>query len=82
MVALVAVPALLFQPEGLPRLRVLRAELTRVDADNEQLSHDIDRLRAQVVDLRDNPKAVERIARQQLGLVRKNEVVFYFGKNK
>ena len=31
-------------------------------------------------DLRENPAAVERIAREQLGLVRKSEVVFQFDK--
>ena len=40
------------------------------------------RLRSEVKDLRENPAAVERIAREQLGLVRKNEVVFQFDKDK
>ena len=30
--------------------------------------------------LRENPVAVERIAREQLGLVRKSEVVFQFDR--
>jgi cell division protein FtsB len=36
----------------------------------------------EVKDLRENPKAVERIAREQLGLVRKSELVFQFEKRR
>ncbi len=77
---LIAVPALLFQKEGLPRLRFLRAELDRVTEENRELERDVVRLRAQVKQLREDPRAVETIAREQLGLVRRSEVVFHFGK--
>jgi cell division protein FtsB len=33
-----------------------------------------------VQELRDDPAAVERIARDQLGMVRRSEVVFQFAK--
>ena len=80
--ALVSVPILIFQPEGLPRLRGLERELADVTAENQELKRDVGKLRADVRDLRDDPAAVERIARDQLGLVRKSEVVFQFGKSK
>jgi cell division protein FtsB len=79
-VALVSVPILLFEPEGLPRMRGLDRELSGVKDENSELKRDITRLRAEVKDLREEPKAVERIAREQLGLIRKSEVVFQFGK--
>lgn len=78
--ALVAVPVLVFQPEGLPRVRSLQHELEAVDKENAELRSEVDRLRASVRDLRDDPAAVERIARDELGLVRKSEVVFQFTK--
>ena len=78
LLALVAVPALVLQPEGLPRMRALRADLTAVSRENELLRRDIARLRIDVRELRDNPAAVERIARDQLGLVRRSEAVFHF----
>ena len=78
--ALVGVPVLIFQPEGLPRMRGLEKELGEVDAENAELRRDVARLRVSVKELRDDPAAVERIARDQLGLVRKSEVVFQFGK--
>jgi cell division protein FtsB len=79
-IALVCVPILIFEPEGLPRLRSLQHELADVETENQELKRDIARLRIEVRDLRDDPAAVERIARDQLGLVRKSEVVFQFGK--
>ncbi len=79
-IALIAVPALLFQQQGVPRLRFLRAERDRVTDENRELERDVTRLRAQVKQLREDPRAVEAIARDQLGLVRRSEVVFHFGK--
>ena len=77
-IALVGAPLLIFEPEGLPRMRALEKELGGVTAENAELRRDVARLRVQVRDLRDDPAAVERIARDQLGLVRKSEVVFQF----
>jgi cell division protein FtsB len=78
--ALIAVPLLILEPEGLPRLRGLQKEFDDVTAANEELRRDVERLRVQVRELRDDPAAVERIARGELGMVRKNEVVFQFAR--
>jgi cell division protein FtsB len=78
--ALVAVPVLVLQPAGLPRLRALQKELDAVNAENDELRRDVLRLRVEVRDLRDDPAAVERIARDQLGMVRKSELVFQFNR--
>jgi cell division protein FtsB len=78
--ALVAVPLLVLEPAGLPRLRGLQKELDDVDTENEQLRSEVERLRVEVRELRDDPAAIERIARLELGMVRKSEVVFQFGK--
>jgi cell division protein FtsB len=79
-IAFVSVPLLILKPEGLPRMRALDKELAQVEAENQELRRDVARLRVDVADLRDNPAAVERIARSKLGLLRKSEVVFQFGK--
>lgn len=79
-VAGVCVPIEILAPEGLPRMRSLEQELRGVERENAALRRDIDRLRAQVRDLKDDPAAVERIARDELGLVRKSEVVFHFAR--
>jgi cell division protein FtsB len=76
--SLIAVPLLILEPDGLPRLRGLEHELDQVESDNAELRRDIDRLRVEVQQLKEDPAAVERIARGELGMVRKNEVVFQF----
>jgi cell division protein FtsB len=78
--ALVAVPVLVLEPEGLPRLRGLKRELDQVESDNAELRREVARLRVEVQELRDDPAAVERIARGELGMVRKSEIVFQFGR--
>jgi cell division protein FtsB len=78
--ALVSVPVLILEPEGLPRLRALNKELYLVETENHELRRDIGKLRVEVAQLRDDPAAVERIARDELGMVRKSEVVFQFGR--
>ena len=78
--ALVTVPVLVLAPEGLPRLQALQRELADVNTDNQELRRDLARLRIEVRRMRDDPAAVERIARDELGMVRKSEVVFQFAK--
>jgi cell division protein FtsB len=79
-VSLVTVPVLVLEPQGVPRMRSLERELSDVQAESAELRRDVNRLRSEVNDLRDDPAAVERIAREQLGLVRQSEVVFQFDK--
>lgn len=79
-VSLVSVPVLLLEPQGMPRMRSLETELAGVQAENAELRRDVGKLRSDVKELRESPTAVERIAREQLGLVRKSEVVFQFDK--
>ncbi len=78
--SLIAVPVLVLEPQGMPRMRALDKELHDVEGENAELRRDVARLRLEVKDLRENPAAIERIAREQLGLVRKSEVVFQFDK--
>ena len=78
VVAVVGAPVMIFSPQGLPRLRGLERELSDVQEENADLGREIESLRGRVARLRDDPTAVERIARDNLGLVRQTEVVFQF----
>lgn len=78
VVAVVGAPIMILSPQGLPRLRGLERELADVEEDNAQIRREIEALRGSVARLRDDPSAVERIARDNLGLVRQSEVVFQF----
>ena len=79
-ISVVAVPILVFSPTGLSRLRQLEAERDRVDREVAQVTHQIEQLRAEVARAKSDPAAVERIARDELGLVRQTEIVFQFGR--
>jgi len=74
------VPVMVLRPEGLPRMRAVETELGSVRAENRGLDRDVADLKAKIKSLRDDPAAVEHIARDQLGMVRKSEVVFQFPK--
>jgi cell division protein FtsB len=76
--AIGSVPFMVLSREGLPRLRSIQAELATVEQENQELRRDIDVLRAKVKKLREDPAAVERLARDDLGMVRQSEVVFQF----
>ncbi len=78
LLAGIGAPVLIFSPQGLPRLRGLQKELADVEEENADLHREIDGLHGTVSRLRDDPGAVERIARNNLGLVRQTEVVFQF----
>jgi len=76
--AVVSVPFLVLSPVGLPRLRALEAERAQVELQISRQSAAIRRLRAEVQALKEDPSEVERVARDQLGLVRQTELVFQF----
>ena len=76
--AAISVPVMILSSSGLGRLEALREEKRRTDQAISQLSQQIRQLRAEVLRVRSDPAAVERVARDELGLVRKTEVVFQF----
>jgi cell division protein FtsB len=66
--------------EGLPRYRKLRAQLEHVQQENGALDKRIERLNREVKALTNDPEAVERIARDELGLLREGELLFQFAE--
>ena len=78
LIALIGAPIMIFSRQGLPRLRSVEQELATVQQENLQLKRQITVLRARVTTLRDDPAAIERLARDELGLIRQTEVVFQF----
>gem|GEM_PF-961189 len=79
-VAVVSVPFLMLSPTGLPRLRNLEEERRRANEEISRLGSQITALRAEVARIKSDPAAVERAARDELGLVRTTEVVFQFSE--
>jgi cell division protein FtsB len=78
IVAVLGAPVMIFSRDGLPRLRSVERELAGVETENVGLARDIHILRARVRGLRDDPATLERLARDELGLIGQNEVIFQF----
>jgi cell division protein FtsB len=78
VLTLVSVPMLVMGPEGLPRHRLLSSELERLRASNQRVQREVEALGRTSVRLREDPRAVERIARDELGLIEDGELIFQF----
>ena len=65
----------LLSPSGLLKVRKQRIQLAAMQADVEKLYAENHRLEEEVVALKTDPEAVEKIARETLNLVRPGEVV-------
>ncbi|HEX5659440.1 MAG TPA: septum formation initiator family protein [Polyangiales bacterium] len=76
--ALFSVPVRILSEDGLPRYRQQRELLARITQDNAQLSAEIARLDRESRALLYDPEAVERVARDELGMVRDGELLFQF----
>ena len=78
VMAIVAVPLRILDERGLPRYRVLKSELRDVEARNERLRREVRALQREVDGLRTDPAAIEQVARDELGMIRDDEIVFQF----
>ena len=80
-VASTSVLWMLWSPDGLARLDALQRERTTLNDEIERVSRDIERLRYEVQRIKTSPSSVERVARDELGLVRQTEFVVHFSKD-
>jgi cell division protein FtsB len=78
VLSIVSVPLSILDEQGLPRHRALREELSAVERINDRLRRDVDTLHREVDGLRADPDAIERIARDELGMIREDEILFQF----
>ncbi|RMG10784.1 MAG: septum formation initiator family protein [Deltaproteobacteria bacterium] len=76
--ALVLAAASAFSEGGLPRVQRLEAEVARIEALNASLEQENAGLLLEIQALRSDDAAIERVAREELGLVRPGEIVFRF----
>lgn len=79
IIAAVAVAFLtLFGDSGLPYLRSQRRALAVQEENNRELRDYVESLRTSVYGLREKDRALEKAARNELGMARPNEEVFFF----
>lgn len=67
-----------YGPGGLSRIVRLRDELTDLKQKNHNLRDHNKRLRQQIGSLKNDNRAIERVARDELGLVRSRDIIFLF----
>lgn len=78
LVAIVSVPVRILAADGLPRHRALEAKREELRRENERMRREVRALRREVAALRTDASAIERIARDELGMVRDGELIFQF----
>src|SRR5450755_369113 len=74
------VPYHLYARSGFARTIALRRDLASLHARNRELTAENERLTRQAEALRDDPSAIERVARAELGWVRAGEIVVDLSK--
>ena len=67
-----------FGDKGLLQVYRLRRELKEIERVNTELRQENYRLRAEIDNLRTSKKYIEELARRELGLVKKGEIVYQF----
>ena len=67
-----------FGERGLVNVLSLQQELDEIDNYNKLLEAENEKLQHYIYLLRNDNKVVENIAREELGLVRSGEIVYYF----
>ena len=67
-----------YGPRGVPRVLKLERDLQELEEKNRSLQDENVRLLDRVKSLKSDPEAIERVARDELGLSRPEDVVFQF----
>jgi cell division protein FtsB len=76
------VPYHVYARSGLARTIALRRELAALRAHNRELAAENERLGREAAALKDDPAAIERVARAELGWVKPGEIVVDLGASK
>lgn len=63
-------------PHGFLAMRRTQKEMEQLRADIQRLNQENDELGGQVKSLKTDPKSIERIAREEMGLARPGEMIF------
>lgn len=78
LAAAIFVPLRVFDHRGLARIDRLKTELEGLEDTNRQLRRENDGLRMQIQAFHSDPGYVEKIARDELGMVGPEEIIYQF----
>ena len=71
-------PYRVYGPDGVARALRLERDLTQLEGDNRRLQQENHGMRQQIHSLKRDRAYVERVARDELGLVRPGDIIFQF----
>jgi cell division protein FtsB len=80
LLATISVPWMVWSPTGLGRLDALEQQRNGLSVEVQRLERQIERLRVEAESVKNSPTSIERVARDELGLVRQTEIVVQFKK--
>jgi cell division protein FtsB len=75
---LVSVSWLLFSPNGVLNYYNIEKKLQLVQVENRKLKAENEQLKVEIKKLNQDPTYLEKVARKDFGLIKKNEMVFSF----
>lgn len=70
-----------FGKRGIMNVIALKKELSEIEHDKEILKRENEKMEECIYFLKNDEKFIERIAREELGLVRSGEMVYFFKSN-
>jgi cell division protein FtsB len=71
---------LVFSPYGVVRYLRIRKQLVQAEQEIRHLQADNLALEDEIERLQNDPSYIEEVARKRFGLIRKNEIIYEFGK--
>jgi cell division protein FtsB len=78
LAAAIVVPIKLFDQRGYERVERLKGELTQIEETNRALDRENDSLRLQIRAFHSDPEYIEKVARDELGMVGPDEMIYQF----
>lgn len=78
LIALILLILAVFSPWGAIKYYQLGNDIEEVNWDNQILQNENQKLRAEIEKLTTDPAYIEKIAREEHGLIRNNEIIYQF----
>ncbi|MCU0661076.1 MAG: septum formation initiator family protein [Myxococcota bacterium] len=78
LITAIVVPMKLFDPSGLPRIQKLTKDLRDIERANNELAEENRALREEIRLFHSEPDYLEKVARDQLGMVGTSDLVYQF----
>jgi len=70
----------LFSRGGIMKMKHLEKELSQISEQNNKLHEENKTLRQEIMLLKNSPEYIEELARKELGLIKKDELIYHLKK--